>query len=72
MQFRIVLHVENAVVRVGSGDAPDMPPLAARLQRLRIGLFLRNDLRRLRRGQVAGNVHIHPYVEKHDSILNRC
>src|SRR3546814_2620516 len=57
--------VEDAVVGVLADDAPDVAPLAAALQLLRVRLLARLDVVGDVDRQVGGDLDVHSYLEKH-------
>src|SRR5690606_1069075 len=69
VQLLVAVHVENAVVGVLAGHAPDVAPLAAALQLLRVRLLARLDVGGDVFGQVGRDLDVHPDLEKHGSGL---
>jgi hypothetical protein len=68
VQLVMVGHVEDADLRVGAGDAPQMAPGAVALQRLGAGLLGCLQLVELRRRQVARRVDVHADVVAHRGL----
>src|SRR3546814_6796178 len=65
VQFLVAVDVEDAVVGVLADHAPDVAPLAAALQLLRVRLLARLDVIGDVGRQVGGDLDVHSYLEKH-------
>jgi hypothetical protein len=66
MKFRIAFDIEDADVRVATGDAPDVPPFADALQLLETLFLARLEAVGLFRVEVQRDADVHLDHDEHD------